>query len=110
MIPAIPRRRRTVLIASKRILAILHERSSLVPVLREAGVNSLITFSDAGATMPLADQRTMWQLMLTQLDGPPAFNGVVMDRFSAREMTRRQCAVFDRVVASHETAPPANLS
>jgi hypothetical protein len=86
------------LMAGKTIVAVVHERSGLVPVLREAGVDAVITFSDAGESVPFEAQLALWDKAMAQINCPPNFNDSVIARHSAREMTRSQCLVFDRVM------------
>ena len=83
--------------SGKPILAVLHERSSLVRVLRDVHTATVVTFSD-GSSQKAIDQLLMgWRRMMAQLPFPPAVDERLVARFSAREMARSQCAVFDDV-------------
>jgi hypothetical protein len=86
--------------ARKPILAIVHEASQMGPLLRHAGA-TVITFSsdqrcDAKATAELACR---WKELLAGGARPRPDVPASFDAHSAREVTRQQCAVFDRVLA-----------
>ena len=85
------------LMSGKPILAIMHERSGLVPVLREARVGTIVTFSDSGRGQAVEDLLAGWRRIMGRLGAPPDVDQAVVERFSAREMARRQCEVFDHV-------------
>jgi hypothetical protein len=92
------------LMSGKPILAVLHERSSLVRIIRSSGVATVITFrgpDDQDATHAL---EKAWPLFVSSLGNQLAPNRDLLARFSAREMTRIQCGAFDRVVATREQA------
>src|SRR5207247_9955099 len=87
------------LMSRKPILAVVHERSGLVPLLREARAGVVVTFSDGGEEAAIPQLLAEWSRMMSQLGNPHHVNEDVLARYSAREMTRRQCAVFDGVLA-----------
>jgi hypothetical protein len=87
------------LMSGKPILAVVHERSGLVPLLREARAGVVVTFTDGGEETAVAQLLAEWRRMMTQLEKPHRTNEHVLERYSAREMTVRQCAVFDGVLA-----------
>jgi hypothetical protein len=85
------------LLARRPLVAVVHERSPLVPLLRDSGA-LLATFGsgdDAGAAAALAAGLPRW---FEQLPRQVALNEAVERACSAREMTRAQCAVFDQVL------------
>lgn len=86
------------LLARKPILAVVHERSGLVPLLREA-LGVVVTFSDGGEDSAAAQLMGVWRRVMKQVGSRPQVSEDVLERYSAREMTRRQCAVFDGVLA-----------
>lgn len=87
------------LFAGKPIVAVVHERSSLVPVLRSAPHCVLVTFGSNDARQARASLLRQWRELLQQLpvDCPPS--EAIVARYGAREMTRRQCELFDAVLA-----------
>ena len=87
------------LMAGKPILAVLHTRSSLVPLLREAKSATVVTFSDGMEHAAMGALLAGWRQMLERLACPPVVNENVVTRYAAREMARRQCLVFDHAVA-----------
>ena len=87
------------LMAGKPILAILHERSSLVPVLRQSRAATVITFSDVETITAVQECLAGWQGMMESLECQPTYEDNLVDRYSAREMARRQCIVFDQALA-----------
>jgi hypothetical protein len=87
------------LMAGKPILAVVHERSSLAPLLKEARAGVVVTFSDGGQDSAVAQLLAGWRQTLRHLESRPQVNEEVIERYGAREMTRRQCAVFNDVLA-----------
>jgi hypothetical protein len=87
------------LMSGKPILAVIHERSGLVPLLREARAGVVVTFSDGGEQTDVAQLLSEWGRMMNQLRNRHQVNEDVLARYSAREMTRQQCAVFDGVLS-----------
>lgn len=85
------------LMARKPILAVVHERSSLLPVLREANAGVIVTFSERNTDALAAELAAGWRGILERRIAVP--DERVIARFSAREMTRRQCLVFDDAIA-----------
>jgi glycosyltransferase involved in cell wall biosynthesis len=84
------------IMANKPMLAIFHEDSSAVSVLRDARVGTVVTFKD----------RTEVERMTAEIEAgwfksarePATINQVALEPYLAKEMTRRQCAVFDQCV------------
>lgn len=92
------------LLAGKPFIAVLHADSPVVPLLREAGTGVVATFQPgedpALAVVRLADSLTRL------LASPPADARVapeLLAAVSARELTRRQCSVFDLVLRRQGT-------
>jgi len=68
-------------------------------VLKKAGGSVVITFSDDGKAAPARTPCRKWHALLSGSRAPAAVEESVLADYSAREMTRRQCAVFDAVLA-----------
>lgn len=90
-------------LARRPLLAVLHERSPLVPLLREWKAGVVVTFPSApdpgridAAVRELAAE---WRALLTDTEAPRT-DWSRFQPFTAREMTRRQCALFDAVLAA----------
>ena len=83
-------------LAAKPLLAIFHERSSVVDVLRRTHAGTLVTFVDGEPAATIAD-RVVDAAFRRPLEAP-ATDWRAFDAYTAREMTRRQCAVFDGVI------------
>jgi len=83
---------------------VVHERSALVPLLREAA-SVLVTFG-SGATEHDAGIRLSEGLDDLFRNGmrPRPLSSRLELACSAREMTRRQCEVFDTVVSAKRQA------
>lgn len=87
------------LAAGKPILAVVHERSSLVRILQDARAH-VVTFSEGrDLDAPVRQAVDAWRRLL---DGSGAAVGPgaasLEEAYSAREMVRRQCLMFDRVL------------
>jgi len=97
------------ILARKPLLAIVHERSPLVAVLRETrAATTVVTFSsacdDAEKTAAAACLTASWGAMLEAAPRAPDTDWARFERYTAREMTRRQCELFDRVLARRSAA------
>jgi len=90
-------------LAEKPLLAVMHERSTAVEVLRDTNAGFVVTFP----TTPTEEQKAAaaellavrWADVLKRRSAP-ATDWARFERYTSREMTRRQCEVFDDVVAS----------
>ncbi len=84
-------------IANKPMLAIFHEDSSAVSVLRDAGAGTVVTFKDRTDVERMTSEiGTRWFRSVRE---PATINRAALEPYLAREMTWRQCAVFDQCVA-----------
>src|SRR5262249_44857362 len=88
------------ILARRPLLAVLHESNLPVEVIRRCRAGSVITFATREASEHIA-QRIEPEL-LQLLDHPraaiPATDWAAFGPYTAREMTRRQCAVFDAAI------------
>lgn len=88
------------ILARKPLLAVFHECSSVVRVLRETGGGDVVTFADADDVDSTARRLlAAWTAMLRQLPFVPPTDWNAFEHYSTREMTRRMCGLFDRIVA-----------
>lgn len=94
----------TVLLTRRPFLAVLHEKSPAVSVLRQAGAGIVITFNDKRDVTPAAAElAARLPGFLLRLDQGVQVPQALMDAMSARAMTHRLCAVFD--AALKQSAP-----
>jgi hypothetical protein len=96
------------ILARKPLLAVVHERSPLVDVLRETRGGTVVTFSDSpteGETQAAAVRLARcWEHTLDALPRSPDTDWDQFERYTAREMTRRECDLFNSVLSQHEVA------
>ena len=86
------------LLAQKPTIAILHEASPIVDLVRRAGTGPVVTFREAGdVEAAAASLAASMRVMIDRLPYTPPSDLAVLDPFMARELTRRQCAMFDTV-------------
>jgi hypothetical protein len=87
------------LLAKKPFIAVVHEASPVVPLLLEAGTGVVATFGSGDDTMltapRLADKITR---LLKSMPADAQVPASVLEPFMARELTRRQCGLFDLVL------------
>ena len=87
--------------ARKPILAVLHRESPSVPILKQCRAGEVVTFEpgDAGdkSVVELAQAVQRIYTMAAQQSAPD-MDEKELNKYTAREMTRRQCEVFDRAV------------
>jgi hypothetical protein len=87
------------ILANKPLLAIYHESSSVVQVLRSTQSGDLVTFSTNSSAMTIASSLLpQWTDLLSRLPYTPSTNFEAFQQYTAREMTRQQCELFDRVI------------
>ncbi|WP_225913777.1 glycosyltransferase [Leptolyngbya ohadii] len=86
------------ILAKKPILAIFHQQSSVVSILRECNAGQVITFqtSDAPADLQPALTASLNELIQHEKGFQPNTNWSAFQPYTAREMTRRMCELFDR--------------
>lgn len=87
------------ILSRRPILAAFNADSSVVEVLRETGAGHVATFDRAGDAEGLADALLpAWTSLLEAGCPAPPTAWDAFEPYTAREMTRRQVAVFDRVL------------
>lgn len=90
------------ILARKAILAIFHEQSSVVEILRRCNAGRVVTFAsnqNPPDLMPKMTSQLDWLLSIPK-DYTPDTNWSEFQPYTAREMTRRQCEVFDQCLIS----------
>ena len=84
-------------LAKRPILAIFHENSSVVEILRKCNAGQAVTFNSDKVIADLAGDivsQLEWLLSLPKGESPPT-KWDEFEPYTAREMTRQQCKVFD---------------
>ena len=84
------------LLARKPIVAVVHERSGLVPLLDHAA-SVLVTFSSANEAAAVIELTAKLRQFMEQRPAARELSPEIERACSARDMTRRQCELFDRV-------------
>lgn len=86
------------ILAARPLLAIFHERSSVVDVLRATRGGEIVEFGSASTVEDVANRISdVWFRAAPKL---PGTDWTAFEAYSAREMTRRQCEVFDRALGT----------
>lgn len=96
------------ILARRPMLSILHEQSPAVKILRNCNAGEVVTFDPANLSKSEDAMRSglTWlkECGATSKDRgapeQPQVNWGAFKQYSAREMTRKMCEVFDRAVAS----------
>jgi len=83
------------ILAQRPLLAVVHAASSVVTVLRETGAGEVVTLNPHTTAMHLSQ---VMEQMLARLPYTPVVNWQLFEPYTAIEMTRQQCALFDQVV------------
>lgn len=89
------------ILSRKPILAVFHERSSVVDILGRCNAGRTVTFTMNNSIEDVlgdARQKLDWLLSLPKGYSPDT-DWSEFEPYTAREMTRRQCEVFDRCMA-----------
>jgi hypothetical protein len=87
------------IMAQKPLLAIFHESSSVIEVLKSTHSGTVVTFSSGTPVGVVAEAIGAAWLRSEHLP-EPATHWQAFSVYTAREMTRRLCGVFDRCVLS----------
>jgi len=86
------------ILSRRPVLAVFHENSSVVDILRQTNAGTAATFTNDTAVSTLAGRvYEAWTPMLEHLPYTPETDWEAFEPYTDREMTRRQVAVFDRV-------------
>ena len=81
-------------LAGKPLLAVFHEQSSVVEVLRSCGLGTVVTFNANDSPQGIA-QRILEEWFEREPHSKPRVEYEAFVRYSAREMTRQLCAAFE---------------
>ena len=86
------------ILAQKPILAIFHQQSSVVEILRHCHAGRVVTFDSKDNPVDLInDMNCQLNWLLSTPQGyQPEIVWSEFQPYTAREMTRRQCAIFER--------------
>lgn len=89
-------------LARKALVAVVHEASSVGPLLTRLRAGEVVSFSPSAAALEAATVACVGSLERLFDAGlaPPPTDWAAFEPFTAREMTRRQCALFDAVVGN----------
>lgn len=96
------------ILARKPILAVFHEQSSVVDILRRCNAGRVVTFSATDVKQDELDATGVYlDLFLTFPKGyEPDIDWDSFEPYTAHEMTRRQCEVFFKVLEKHKVLDP----
>jgi hypothetical protein len=92
------------LLARRPIIAVLHEASPVVDLLRHAGALVVTFGARADEDRATRDLTAQLPAFLDRLPFTPSLDDAIVAPFSARELTRRQCVLFDAVIAERAAA------
>jgi hypothetical protein len=82
------------------ILAIFHERSTVVTRLRETGAGNPVAFRDLDAPALPGEALEAWIALLEQIPFEPETDWSAFEAYTARAMTARQVELFEQVTAA----------
>lgn len=98
-------------LAKKPMLSILHEQSPAVEIVRKCQAGELVTFDPVNPDASAENMRTALRELLrvttnnrepkTDNPTPLSVNWAEFNQYTAREMTRRMCRVFDQAVGKN---------
>jgi Glycosyl transferase 4-like domain len=87
------------ILAGRPIVAVVHERSPIVDLIRRTRAGIVVTFKNRDdVDGPAAQLLPLWLELLNRLPAGPETDWSAMSPFSARQLTARQCLVFDSAV------------
>ena len=88
------------LLANRPILAVFHEKSTVVEYVNEAGQGPVVTYSDehpAGTEVPAIKHR-LEQILISDDSKILPLESERFEPFTARSMTSRLAGIFDKVI------------
>jgi hypothetical protein len=90
------------ILARKPILAVFHEESSVIDILTSCRAGRAVTFNRGDQLCDLTPKALAGLQWLQSLpaDYQPDTNWQAFQPYTAKEMTRKQCEIFDRVVGT----------
>jgi hypothetical protein len=93
------------ILARRPLLALLHERSGAVDVLRRTRAGEVVTFTgDEPVEAITARLLPAWTGLLRRLPYEPATDWAEFEPYLARRVAERQCRLFDRVMGIQRSA------
>jgi hypothetical protein len=93
------------ILAQRPLFAVFHEQSSVVQVLRSTHAGEVVAFSSERSAEIATLIVPRLAEFLQRLPFQPSTDWQALEPYTAREMTRRQCDLFDQIVE----AVPASL-
>jgi hypothetical protein len=91
------------IMAHRPLLAVFHERSTVCDLLHRTSAGKVLQFNDDSQTATLAREfQADWASLLASLPFAPPTDWQAFAPFTAREMTRQQCALFDQVLQAKD--------
>ncbi len=99
------------ILSGRPLLAILHESSLAGEVIRRCRAGEVVGFASSEVGDDLAERTRQAVLRLLELPAgaTPATDWQAFAPYTAREMTRRQCAVFDQTAAQRRRPREGHL-
>jgi hypothetical protein len=95
----------TYLNARRPVFAVIHERSPLADLIRRSGCGTVVTFANRDdLDGPVARAAESLARLFARLPYEPVIDDDVTRAYSADALTRRQCEVFDGVLARASSA------
>lgn len=92
------------ILARKPMLAVFHEQSSVCDVLRDTRAASLLPVATEESSASYTEQLLkMWSELLMKLPFTPRTDWNAFEPYTAREMTKRQCGLFDQVASGRQS-------
>jgi hypothetical protein len=88
------------ILAGTPLLAVLHDQSGACDVIRSTRAGRVVTFGGSGGAAN--ELYRAWREMLEPSNGVPETDWQAFEPYTAREMTRRQCEFFERVIEQRE--------
>lgn len=99
------------ILARKPLLAVFHQASSVVHIVRSTAAGEVVPFDSADTSSDIACRLLpVWKTLLARLPFEPPTDWEAFEPYTAREMTRRQCELFDCVSATHARRAALNPS
>lgn len=87
------------ILARKPLMAVFHRQSNVVNLLRTTKAGSVVEFAESqNLGDKIIELYQIWKDILERLPFSPETDWKAFEPYTAREMTRKQCAVFDNIL------------
>jgi hypothetical protein len=90
------------ILAGKPLIAVFHEKSSVVEIVQSTQSEDVVTFNQDSSLEEVSD-KVLYKLsnMISRIPYKPETDWIAFTPYTAKEMSRKQCVYFDKIVTGN---------